>query len=95
MPIRFDYHMHTRLSDGKNSHEEMVEEAIKKGFNEIGFSDHFCIKGPNSWAMEAEGIPEMVSEIDAVQKNMTEKFAFFLVSKWIIFPTKKTKSHRF
>ncbi|WP_373921463.1 hypothetical protein [Prolixibacter sp. SD074] len=27
--------MHTRLSDGKNSHEEMVEAAIKKGFNEI------------------------------------------------------------
>lgn len=64
MPFRFDYHMHTRLSDGKNSHEEMVEAAIEKGFSEIGFSDHFCIKQPCSWAMGADGIQHMIHVLE-------------------------------
>ena len=35
-----DLHLHTTFSDGKNSPEEMVEEAIRLGLSEIGFSDH-------------------------------------------------------
>ena len=33
-------HIHTTYVDGKNSPKEMVVEAIHKGFNSIGFSEH-------------------------------------------------------
>ena len=36
----FDLHTHTTFSDGKNAPEEMILEAISRGFKVIGFSDH-------------------------------------------------------
>ncbi|MFA5327763.1 MAG: histidinol-phosphatase HisJ family protein [Prolixibacteraceae bacterium] len=57
-----DYHMHSILSDGKNNYEEMVLMAISKGLDEIGFSDHVCIK-PVDWAIRLEDIPVMTGQI--------------------------------
>lgn len=57
-----DYHMHSVLSDGHNSFEEMVRAAVEKGFEEIGFSDHVCLK-PVDWAIRMEDIPVMTSQI--------------------------------
>lgn len=67
-PMLFDYHMHTFLSDGKDSHEDMISGAIFRGLSEIGFSDHICHK-PIGWAMPMENIPHMVSRIKAVQSE--------------------------
>ena len=36
----FDLHMHTTWSDGKNTPEEMIEEAIRLGLATVGISDH-------------------------------------------------------
>ena len=38
--IRSDFHTHTTFSDGKNTPEEMVLEAIARGMDSLGFSDH-------------------------------------------------------
>ena len=57
-----DYHMHTVLSDGKDSYEDMIQQAILKGLDEIGFSDHICLK-PVEWAMRIEDIPVMTRQI--------------------------------
>lgn len=57
-----DYHMHSILSDGNNSYEEMVRMAIAKGLDEIGFSDHVCLK-PVDWAIEMIDIPVMTEQI--------------------------------
>ena len=57
-----DYHMHSILSDGKDSYEEMVRMAIEKGLEEIGFSDHVCLK-PVDWAIREEDIPVMTRQI--------------------------------
>ena len=35
-----DLHMHTVFSDGKNTPEEMVQEAICLGLDTVGISDH-------------------------------------------------------
>lgn len=71
--MNFDYHMHTSLSDGSNTHEEMVLSAISKGMNEIGFSDHFCIKHPVHWAVNINGIPHLRDKIDAVRQKYAHK----------------------
>lgn len=57
-----DYHMHSILSDGKDSYEEMVRVAISKGLDEIGFSDHVCVK-PVDWAISLIDIPVMTEQI--------------------------------
>ena len=36
----FDLHMHTTWSDGENTPEEMIEEAIRMGLETVGISDH-------------------------------------------------------
>lgn len=38
--IKGDLHIHTTYSDGKNDIEEMVEEAIAKGYQYIAITDH-------------------------------------------------------
>lgn len=68
--MNIDYHMHTTLSDGHNTHEEMVLSAIGKGFDEIGFSDHFCIKQPCKWAVGAESIVHLEEKV----VEMREKY---------------------
>ncbi|MCW0481652.1 histidinol-phosphatase HisJ family protein [Gaoshiqia sediminis] len=57
-----DYHMHSILSDGKDTHEEMVKAGIEKGLEEIGFSDHVCLKSVN-WAISEIDIPVMTQQI--------------------------------
>jgi len=42
-----DYHIHTKASpDARGTMEECVEEARKRGIDEIGFSEHLLIKQP-------------------------------------------------
>ena len=40
MTAKTNYHMHTTFCDGKNTPEEMVQEALARGFTTIGFSSH-------------------------------------------------------
>ena len=35
-----DLHMHTVYSDGKNTPEDMIREAIRRGLDCVGISDH-------------------------------------------------------
>lgn len=94
MPVRFDYHMHTLFSDGKNSHEEMVEAAIEKGFFEIGFTDHFCIKQPCSWAMGEDGLQQMVNKLEELQVKYREQIRILLGVEVDYFPDKEEEIAR-
>ena len=40
---KFSYHNHTNFSDGSNTLEEMVAQAKKIGFCELGISDHLIV----------------------------------------------------
>jgi len=57
-----DYHMHSILSDGQDTYEDMIRTAIAKGLDEIGFTDHVCLK-PVDWAIRLEDIPVMTTQI--------------------------------
>ena len=71
--MNFDYHMHTILSDGNNTHEEMVLAAIGKEFDEIGFSDHFNIKQPCSWAVGPDAIAKLEDNIKEMRKKYGDR----------------------
>jgi DNA polymerase (family 10) len=66
------FHCHTNFSDGKNTLEEMVRAAEKRGYEYIGISDH------SQTAFYAQGLkPERLVEqrrmIDALQKKVSIK----------------------
>ena len=44
--VRQNLHIHSTYSDGANTPEEIVLEAIQKGFDSIGFSEHSYIDYP-------------------------------------------------
>lgn len=85
-----DYHMHTVLSDGKNNHEEMTIAAIDKGLEEIGFSDHVCIK-PVTWAMSAVDLPVMTNQIATVRQQFREKINIRYGMEMDYFPGKEAE----
>lgn len=70
--MRLDYHMHTFLSDGRHSHEEMLASAAFLGMDEIGFSDHVCLI-PVPWALTPDRIDEMTESIEAIQSANNTK----------------------
>lgn len=59
--IPMDMHLHTKYSDGKNTMEEMVLEAIKLGIKKIAFTDHVWKSSP--W------IETYLSEIKSLRKK--------------------------
>src|SRR5512135_2813339 len=63
-----DYHMHSVLSDGSGSYEEMTLTAIEKGLVEIGFSDHVSLK-PTQWSMQEIDLPVMTRQIEEIQEK--------------------------
>ena len=64
----FDLHMHTVWSDGKNTPEEMVQEAIRKGLETVGISDH---SSGDPCGMSLETAPAYKAEI----ARLKEKYA--------------------
>jgi len=74
--IKGDFHMHTKWSDGANSIEEMVEEAIKMGYEFITIADHagsLKIAG----GMDEEDIKEQAKEIEKIRKKYEGEIEIF------------------
>ena len=80
-----DYHIHTFLSDGRDTHEQILESAIFRGFDEIGFSDHVSIK-PVGWALPVNRIDEMVNSVRALQATDTKGVSVKLGVEMDYFP---------
>lgn len=70
MKLRADYHTHTRYSDGKTSHEDNVKEAIKKGLQTIGISDHGW--GHTFYGIKKESLEEIKKEIYRLREKYPE-----------------------
>lgn len=73
-----DYHTHTTFCDGKNTPEEMVLGAIKKGMTAIGFSGHSYLPGGESYCMLKENIPAYRTEILRLKEVYGDKIQILL-----------------
>lgn len=63
---RCTYHCHTHWSDGSNSAAEMVDAAVRLGFQEIGFTDHLLLHPTGldiSWSMNPMHLDDYVREV--------------------------------
>ena len=68
--IREDFHVHTTVSDGHHSMEEMVQSAIDLGMERIGFSDHSHTSYDLSYCMKKENYPAYLREV----RRLREKY---------------------
>lgn len=67
-----DLHTHTTFSDGANTPEEMVQEAIARGLDTIGFSDH-AYAPCDDHSMKKEVIPKYKAEIARLKEKYKDK----------------------
>ncbi len=71
-------HTHTIFSDGKNTPDEMIEAAIEKGFDVLGFSDHSPMPFPCSWNVPLARIPEYRETIRSLAERYRDKIEIAL-----------------
>lgn len=63
-----DLHMHSVYSDGKNTAEEMIQEAIRLGLDTVGLSDHSHAKF-DECGMTAEGTKAYRTEMAELKRK--------------------------
>ena len=76
----YNFHTHTKFSDGKNTVEELILYAIEKGFRGIGFSDHgytaydlrYCMKDEDGYIAEVKRLKEKYKKEIAVHLGVEE-----------------------
>ena len=59
---KIDLHTHTTFCDGKNTPEEMVEEAVRRGMETIGLCVHTHTPFDERYCASPEGIREFLAE---------------------------------
>ena len=72
-----DYHVHTNLSDGNNSLEEMVRAAIDLGLRKIGFSDHIYTSFDLSYCLTKEKTREYIETLKVLKDKYKEKITIY------------------
>ena len=71
-------HTHSTFCDGKNTPEEMVQFAIQKGFDSIGFSGHSYMSFSNGWSMSLESTKEYKKQINELKEKYKNQIEIFL-----------------
>lgn len=72
-----DYHIHSVYSDGSNTPEQLVEEAVNKGLEQIGISDHSYTFFDKSYCMQKEKIDEYLKSISDLKKRYENRIKIF------------------
>ena len=75
--ILSNLHTHTVYSDGKQTIEENIIEAIKKGFDSIGFSDHGFTGFDSSYCIKKENQDLYKNEILSLKKKYQDKIEVY------------------
>ena len=83
---KVNFHTHTKFCDGNFSPEEMVNAAIEKGFDALGFSGHcfhpldpdFYKPFDDLWHIPAADIKSYTKEINRLKKAYEDKIKIFL-----------------
>ena len=63
---KHNFHTHTRYSDGHDTPREMIEEAVRRGFTSLGFSDHSYAWYESYYSMSEAGTLSAYREIRAL-----------------------------
>lgn len=75
--MKCNFHTHTNYCDGKDSPEELVNAALKKGFFALGFSSHSFTDMDKSFAMSANKAQKYRDEIAALKEKYRCKIELY------------------
>lgn len=70
-------HTHSTYCDGKNTLEEMVQGAIEKGFDSLGFSGHSYTSFWSEYCMTQEGTAQYKEEVRRLQEKYKDSIEIF------------------
>lgn len=75
--IKTNYHTHSTFCDGQNTPEEMVEAAIAKNFDILGFSGHCLFPFSSQWHTPFKSYEKYVSEISRLKEKYSDKLTIY------------------
>ena len=76
--IKANYHTHTLFCDGKGTPLEILEEAVKKGFDIIGFSSHSAWPFADSWHIAPREFQDYIESVMNAKKAFEGKIKVLL-----------------
>jgi len=83
---QYNYHTHTNFCDGSATPEAYVQEAIKLGFQALGFSGHAPVPMPNEFAIKIENLEAYANTIRELQQKYTGQIDIFLALEFDFIP---------
>lgn len=76
--IKSNYHTHSIYCDGKDTPEEMILEAIDKGFEILGFSGHSYFEPEADITMGEEKLEKYISELKFLKEKYKDKIKILI-----------------
>lgn len=73
-----NFHTHTRFCDGADEPEKYVEEAVRQGFESLGFSAHAPLPYDNPWSLKSIEIEKYKKEILRLKEKYAGKINVFI-----------------
>lgn len=71
--MKTNYHTHTTWCDGKESAEQMIQAAVEKKFDVLGFSSHVMYPFAAEWHMHSNSIEKYLKDIRTLSHSYAHK----------------------
>ena len=68
-----NYHTHSTFCDGKNTPEQIVQIALQKGFDALGFSSHSMYPFSSDWHLQSREHSAYAKEIHRLGKEYSDR----------------------
>lgn len=75
--LKVNFHTHSTFCDGKNTPEENVISAIKKGFKILGFSSHSTWPFPFGDSIKKDEFEKYIQEINSLKQKYADQIEIF------------------
>jgi len=76
--IKSNFHTHTNYCDGSDEPEAYVKEAIKSGFNSLGFSGHAPFPKENTFSIKENDLENYCNNIEFLKDKYKNEINIFL-----------------
>lgn len=93
--MKSNFHTHTKFCDGSDEPETYINEAIKLGFDSLGFSGHAPISIKNTFAIKENDLENYCKNIEFLKNKYQNKINIFLALEADFIPEITEDFHSF
>ena len=90
-----NFHTHSVYCDGKDTLEELVEQALEIGMEDLGFSGHSYTHFDPSYCMSAKGSKEYQKEVLSLKEKYRDKIRLYLGIEQDIYSEESTDGYEY